>query len=373
MDVPFLDLTRHHAPLRDAILAAWAEIYDSSAFVGGERVEAFEKAFARSHGCEHAVAVANGTVALELALRGLGVGPGDEVVVPVSTFIATAEAVSNVGAVPRFVDCTEGGSIDIEQAIEAMGEPAVRAVIPVHLYGHPADLDPICEAARDHGVAVVEDAAQAHLARYRGRPVGGLGDAAAFSFYPGKNLGAPGEGGAITTDDAVLAGRLRMLRDHGQSEKYRSEMVGTNARMMELVAAALAIKLPNLARSTDRRRNVAARFGDMLGGSDAIDLPAAMPWADPVYHLYVVEVDRRDEVSRLLAARGIATGLHYPVPLHLQPAYRELGYDAGGFPVAERRAGRLLSLPMFPELTDPEIEAVAKGLLESVDEALAHA
>jgi dTDP-4-amino-4,6-dideoxygalactose transaminase len=371
MDVPFLDLTRHHAPLRDEVLAAWAEIYDSSAFVGGERVAAFEEAFAGAHDVRHVIAVGNGTEALELILRGLGIGTGDGVVVPVSTFIATAEAVSNVGASPVFVDCTSGGSIDVDQAVAAMERPSVRAVLPVHLYGQPADLDPLIGAAERSGIAVVEDAAQAHLATYKDRKVGGLGVAAGFSFYPGKNLGAPGEGGAITTNDDALAERLRMMRDHGQSAKYRSEIVGTNARMMELVAAVLRVKLPCLAGYTQLRRRVAAAYGELLGGDERIDLPVATPWADPVYHLYVVEVDRRDEVRRLLASRGVATGLHYPVPLHLQPAYRDAGHRPGDFPVAERRARRLLSLPMFPELTDAEMEAVAKGLRDSVDEAYA--
>jgi dTDP-3-amino-3,4,6-trideoxy-alpha-D-glucose transaminase len=287
VDVPFLDLNRHHAPLRDDVLAAWAEIYDTSAFVSGARVEAFERSFAEAHDTAYAVAVANGTVALELTMRAMGIGPGARVVVPVNTFIATAEAVSNVGAQPVFVDCDETGTIDVEQAVAAC-ESVVDAVIPVHLYGHPANLDPIIRAADRHGVAVIEDAAQSHLARYQGRPVGGLGAAAAFSFYPGKNLGAPGEGGAVTTNAPMLADRLRALRDHGQTEKYRSDVVGGNARMMELVAAMLDIKLTRLSAATEGRRRVAARYRDLLGGHPAIDLPTAAPWATAVYHLYVI-------------------------------------------------------------------------------------
>ncbi len=369
MDVPFLDLNRHNAPIRDEVLAAWADIYDASAFVSGSRVASFESSFAAAHDTEHAVAVSDGTAALELTMRALDIGPGDEVVVPASTFIATAEAVSNVGARPVIVDCDESGNIDVDQAVAAMAEPNVAAMVPVHLYGHPADLDPILEAAAGLGVAVVEDAAQAHLATYRGRPVGGFGVAAGFSFYPGKNLGAPGEGGAITTNDAELADKLRALRNHGESEKYVSDLVGSNARMMELVAAMLEVKLARLAEATERRRRVAARYRELLGGLPAIDLPVEADWATAVYHLYVIQVDDRDRVAELLSERGIGTGLHYPVPLHLQPAYADLGHQLGDFPVSERRADRLLSLPMFPELTDEEIEAVAKGLVDALGEA----
>ena len=370
MNVPFLDLHEHHRPIRDQVLAAWAQIFDTGQFVGGSRVEGFERAFAVAHHVDHAVAVSSGTTALELTLRALDLSPGAGVVVPVNTFIATAEAVSNAGARPVFVDCDPTGTIDVDQAIEAMDSDEVEAVIPVHLYGHPADLDPITEAAAARDVAVVEDSAQAHLAEYRGRRVGGLGVAAGFSFYPGKNLGAPGEGGAITTNDAALADRFRALRDHGQAEKYHSAVVGTNARMMELVAAMLDIKLAALADATEGRRRVAARYQELLGGNPAIDLPAEVAWASPVYHLYVAHLDNRDHVRRLLAARGVATGLHYPVPLHLQPAYRRLGHRPGDFPVAEGKAARLISLPMFPELSDEQIEFVAKSLIDAVDEAV---
>ncbi|MCH7846698.1 MAG: DegT/DnrJ/EryC1/StrS family aminotransferase [Acidobacteria bacterium] len=365
LDVPFLDLSRHHAPIREEVLAAWADIYDSSGFVSGRHVASFESAFAAAHGASSAVAVSTGTAALELALRAVGVGPGDKAVVPVNTFIATAEAVSNVGAQPVFVDCDDTGTIDVDQAVAALSAPGVAAIVPVHLYGHPADLDPIIAAAAAHGVAVIEDAAQAHLARYRGDSVGGLGIAAGFSFYAGKNLGAPGEGGAVTTNDPALADRIRALRDHGQAERYRSEVVGGNARMMELVAAMLDIKLARLHAATEERRRVAARYQELLGGHAAIELPIEAPWATPVYHLYVIHVDQRDRVRELLAARGVSTRLHYPMPLHLQPAYRHLGYVPGTFPVAERKAARLVSLPMFPELNDDEIELVAKSLLDA--------
>lgn len=371
--IPFLDLKRHHESIREEVLEVWTAIFDTNAFVSGPRVASFEEAFAAAHGAEHAVAVSSGTAALEIALRALEVGNGDGVAVPASTFIATAEAVSNVGARPVFVDCDPSGNIDTDQAVAALADPNVRAILPVHLYGHPADLDPILDAADARGIPVLEDAAQAHLARYRDRPVGGLGTAAAFSFYPGKNLGAPGEGGAITTNGEDLAAAMRSLRDHGQAQKYTSNVVGTNARMMELVAAMLEIKLRTLDETTEGRRRVAARYGELLGDNPLIDLPQEAPWARAVYHLYVVEVDDRDRVQAMLSERNVASGLHYPVPLHLQPAYDHLGYNLGDFPVAERRAARLLSLPMFPELTDNEVDAVAAALIAIVEEINADA
>ena len=256
----------------------------------------------------------------------------------------------------------------LELVLEAMARPGVTAALPVHLYGHPADLDPILAAADRHGVIVIEDAAQAHLATYKGTPVGGFGVAAGFSFYAGKNLGAPGEGGAVTTSDPALADRLRSLRDHGQTEKYLSDIVGGNARMMELVAAMLDIKMATLAEATEARRRVATRYAEFLGGHPAIGLPQEAPWAKAVYNLYVIEVDERDRIRDLLTTRGVGTGLHYPVPLHLQPAYQDLGYGQGDFPVAERHAERLLSLPMFGEMTDIEIESVAERLVDVIAE-----
>lgn len=367
MTVPFLDLRRHHEPIEAEVLDRWARILETGAFVSGSYVAAFERGFADLHETDHAVAVANGTVALEVIWRALGVGPGDRVVVPASTFIATAEAISNVGATPLFVDCEAGtGNIDVDRAIAAMDETGVVGVVPVHLYGQPADMDPIISAAADRGLHVVEDAAQAHAARYKGRPVGGLGDAAGFSFYPGKNLGAPGEGGAVTTNDERLADRIRLIANHGEGRKYRSEVVGTNARMMELVAAMLDVKLPRLADASEGRRRVAARYRELLAGVDGVTLPIEHDWAVPVYHLFVVEVDDRRQVMAHLAERGVASGLHYPVPLHLQPAYFSLGYERDDFPVAEARADRILSLPMFPEMTDAEIATVASALTEAV-------
>lgn len=365
--VPFLDLRAQHQPLRDEILAAWEQILDETRFVSGAEVAALEDAFGAAHDVDHCVAVSNGTEALVLSLRALGVGHGDEIVVPANTFIATAEAVSLVGATPRLVDCDPvTKNLDTEAAIAAIEQPAVRGVIGVHLYGQPADFDALTAAATASGRWAMEDAAQAHGARYHDRPVGGLGRIAGFSFYPGKNLGAPGEGGAITTNDAELARTVRLLRDHGQSEKYYSEIVGTNGRMSELVAAVLNIKLRHLADWSTSRRAAAAMYRERLGDLVEVELPAEPDWAESVYHLYVVHVRERDRIRELLDEAGVSTGLHYPVPIHLQPAYAGLGQGPGSFPNAERSAATLLSLPMYPELTESQIDRVCEALRGAV-------
>ncbi len=370
MNVPFLDLGAHHQPLREQIFAAWSEIYDATRFVGSREVRAFEEAFAAAHDVGHCVAVSTGTDSLHLALRALGVGPGDQVVVPANTFIATAEAVSHTGATPRFVDCDPATkNIDVEAAAVALADPAVKGVIGVHLYGQPCDVDPLRKASEARGKFVMEDAAQAHLARYKGRPVGGLGDVAGFSFYPGKNLGAPGEGGAILTDDPDIAAVLSELRDHGQSRKYHSARIGFNSRMHEMVGAALNIKLPHLEAWTAARRAVADRYRELLAEADDVELPVDAEWAHSVYHLFVVHVPNRDRVMELMQESGIGVGLHYPVPIHLQAAYAWMGHRPGDFPVAERSAQTLLSLPMFAELTDDQIRYVADTLKAAVAEA----
>jgi len=371
--VPFLDLAAQLRPLKDEILSEWAEIYESAAFVSGPRVAAFEQSFAEAHDVEHAIAVSNGTAALELALRVLDIGPGDRVIVPANTFIATAEAVSNVGATPLLVDCDPGTrTIAVEHTLRQLDAAGVRAVIPVHLYGQPADMDPIVEAARARGVWVIEDAAQAHLARYRGRPVGGLGDIAAFSFYPGKNLGAPGEGGAVTTRNSDYADRLRMLRDHGQDHKYNSQIIGTNARMSEITAATLTVKLRYLSEWTDARRTVASSYREALEALPGVTVFPEPDWAWSVYHLFVIEVEARDHLVRELTAAGIGTGLHYPTPIHLQPAYSSLNLGPGSFPATEDSARRLLSLPMFPEMTKAQVTRVADLIRSTVEATLGH-
>jgi dTDP-4-amino-4,6-dideoxygalactose transaminase len=368
--VPLLDLAQQHAPLHDEILGAWSRILRAGAFVSGHEVAAFEHEFAAVCEARHCVAVSNGTDALLLALRALGTRPGDRVIVPANTFVATVEAVSLVGAVPVLVDCDpRTRTISIEAVERELRTGGAAGIMAVHLYGHPVDVNPLTDVAAQHGAWIVEDAAQAHIARYRGTPVGALGQIGCFSFYPSKNLGAPGEGGAITTDDAELAEAVRMLRHHGQRRPNHHELVGWNARMPELVAAALRIKLARLDGATAERRRVAARYADALGDAARIRLPYTAKWAEPVWHLYVVEIANRDAVRRRLQDLGVATGVHYPTPVHLQPAYTQLGSGIGSFPEAERSAASVLSLPMYPELTDAEVDRVAEALLMSTQEA----
>lgn len=368
MNVPFLDLGAQHQPIREEILAGWAEVLDATRFVGSIHVAAFEQEFAKAHEAKHCVAVSSGTDALYIALRALDVGPGDRVVLPTNTFIATAEAVSMTGASPLLVDCDPvTRNIDVEQATVAMRQPGVCGVIGVHLYGQPADMDPLLAAVSDDQW-VMEDAAQAHLAEYKGRKVGTLSNASAFSFYPGKNLGGPGEAGAIVTNDDELARASRVLRDHGQTQKYHSETVGLNGRMSELVGSTLGIKLPLLAGWTAQRRRVADRYRALLSKEPLITLPTEPEWARSVYHLFVVHVPSRDQVLQKLTEAGIGAGLHYPTPIHLQQAYAFLGHGPGDFPIAEHSADTLLSLPMYAELTDDQLEFVAGTLIAAVAE-----
>jgi dTDP-3-amino-3,4,6-trideoxy-alpha-D-glucose transaminase len=360
--VPLVDLELQHASLHDEILAAWSRIMRAGAFSAGAEVLAFEREFAACCEVENCVAVSSGTDALVLGLRALGVGPGDRVLVPANTFIATAEAVSLVGAEPAIVDCDPlTRTISVPAVAEELSARGGVGVIAVHLYGHPADVAGLNGVAAMHGAWVMEDAAQAHLARARGARVGGLARLACFSFYPSKNLGATGEGGAVTTRDAELAATVRMLRHHGQRESHHHESIGCNARMSEITAAALRIKLRRLEAWTTLRRRVAARYAEGLVETP-VRLPHIEPWAEPVWHLYAIEVARRDEVRSLLADRGIATGIHYPVPIHRQPAYAHLGRRRGAFPAAERSAARVLSLPMFPELDDGRIDRVIEAV-----------
>lgn len=369
MNVPFLDLGAQHQPLREEILAAWAEVLDATRFVGSTQLASFEQAFADAHDAAHCVGVSSGTDALYIALRALDVGHGDRVVVPTNTFIATAEAVSMTGAVPLLVDCDPSTrNIDVDQAAQALTAPNVVGVIGVHLYGQPADMDALVSAT-SADQWVMEDAAQSHLARYKDRMVGTLGDVSAFSFYPGKNLGAPGEAGAILTNDDRLALSMRALRDHGQVEKYRSDTVGLNGRMSELLGSTLGVKLPYLHGWTEQRRQVANRYRELLAGHETIILPVDAEWAYSVYHLFVVHVPKRDRVLDLMQLAGIGVGMHYPLPIHLQTAYASLGHRPGDFPVAEASAQSLLSLPMYAELTDDQIKYVADQLVAAVDRA----
>ncbi len=366
MSVPFVDLQAQYRSIKHEVDEAIARVVESAAFILGREVEAFEAAFADYLGARFCVGVSSGTAAIQLAVTACGIGAGDEVIVPANTFFATAEAVSTAGATPVFVDADPiSYTIDVN-GIEAAITERTRAIIPVHLYGQPADLDSIFEIAARHKLSVIEDAAQAHGTLYKGRRVGALGRANCFSFYPGKNLGAYGEGGAVVTNDAEVARRVRLLRDHGSEQKYRHEIVGYNFRLEGIQGAVLNVKLKYLDGWNDLRRAHAARYHELLadakGGGNSLMLPRESPYARHIYHLYVVQLVARDALQKHLSAADIQTGIHYPVPVHLQPAYGSLGHRAGGFPVAERQAARVLSLPMFPELTDEQIVRVAEAV-----------
>jgi len=367
--VPFLDLGSMHAEVRDELDACWRRAVDGSDFIGGAEVTAFESAFAEYCDRSHAVGVANGTDALALALAALGVGPGDEVVVPTNTFVATAEAVCAVGAAPVFVDVEPSTLlVDADLLEEVIGD-RTAAVIVVHLYGQMPDMASIEAVCAHHGLHLVEDAAQAHGATWRQRPAGSFGAAAAFSFYPGKNLGALGDGGAVVTDDESLAASIRSLANHGRSvdggEDHRA--VGGNSRLDAVQAAALSVKLRRLEEWNQRRRQVHDWYTDTLPDQvEQLDVPAE---STAVHHLEVVQVDGRDRVRAELGARGIATGIHYPVPCHRLPAYRRFVRPGQSFPVAEVTGDRLLSLPMFPHLDRVQVETVAGALADVLDHA----
>jgi dTDP-4-amino-4,6-dideoxygalactose transaminase len=364
--VPLIDLASHHAPLREEFDRAIAEVIDLGAFAGGPFVERFEKAFATYCGCDHAVGVGSGTEALWLSLLACGVGPGDEVITVPNTFMATAEAITYCGARPVFADVDEETYTMEPAGLEAALSSRTKAIIPVHLFGQPADMDPILEFARAHNLFVIEDAAQAHGARYKGGRVGGFGQLGCFSFYPGKNLGAFGEAGAVVTNDENLYDRIRILRDHGQVRKYHHTEVGWNCRMDGLQAAILSIKLKHLDRGNALRRQHAALYDEAFASIDDIKTPTVATYAEHVYHIYAVRVEDREHAAWLLGKKGIEFGIHYPVPIHRQKAYQFLGYDIGSFPVAETAAHQLISLPMFPELTKPQIEMVGYALKEAV-------
>lgn len=364
MKVKFVDLHAMHAPLMDEFRQVFERVLENSSFILGSEVSRFEQAFAQYLGVDHAVAVSNGTVALELALLGMGVGPGDEVITVPNTFIATAEAVSAVGARPVFVDVDPVSYNMDPTLVERAITPRTRVILPVHLYGQTADMEPLLEIAARHGLKVLEDACQAHGAEYKGKKAGSMGAAGCFSFYPGKNLGALGEGGAVVTSDPELAAKMKLLRDHGSQRKYEHSVPGYNYRLEGLQGGFLAVKLPHLDSWNDRRRIVAEHYDTLLAGNGTIT-PVQMPYAHHVYHLYVIQADDREQLRKDLNAAGVETGLHYPGPLHLQEAYKSLGYKQGDFPVCERLAGRILSLPMFPDITREQVEFVVSVIKES--------
>ncbi|MFN2427480.1 MAG: DegT/DnrJ/EryC1/StrS family aminotransferase [Candidatus Binatia bacterium] len=360
--VPFVDLALQYRELEAEIRPVLDDAFARADYILGAGVTRFEEEFAAYVGVKHAVGVGNGLDALRLALVALGIGPGDDVIVPANTFIATAFAVSAVGATPLLVDCCEDTHQIDPELIEAALTARTKAIIPVHLYGHPADMTRILAIARRHGLAVIEDAAQAHGARLGGRACGSFGDAGCFSFYPAKNLGAYGDGGIVVTEDAALAERLGQLRNYGQHAKNEHDMIGVNSRLDTVQAAVLSVKLRHLDSWNARRASHAARYAALLGDAGLV-LPATCPEASHVFHLYVVRSERRDELRAHLEREGIQAGIHYPVPVHLQGAYAGLGHRAGAFPVAERLAAQVLSLPMFPELTEGQIERVCGAIL----------
>jgi len=390
--VPFLDLVTPHRELKNELTAVFEQVLETGGFVGGPLVAGFEQDFSQFCGTRHCVGVASGTDAVRFALMAAGVEPGDIVVTVPNTFIATAEAITQAGATPDFVDVDEhtynmdpeqlGMYLQVRCGVDGttgrvynkrLGRP-VTAVVPVHLYGQPADMDPILDLAERFGLRVVEDACQAHGAEYFSRKesawkqAGSMGKAAAFSFYPGKNLGACGEGGAVTTNDDEIARKVRMLRDHGQAQKYYHELEGYNGRLDAIQAGILRIKLGHLTAWNEERRECARRYGELLGSTQpVIKLPCEPSWARAVYHLYVVRVQNRDGLQKHLAEAGIGTGIHYPVPLHLQKAYANLGYRKGDFPVCEGAAADILSLPMFPGLEYEQQIRVAQQTRDFVD------
>lgn len=359
MKIPFLDLQAQYRAIQPEIDAAMRRVLDTSHYVGGPAVERFEKGFAAFVGTEHCIGLNSGTAALALLLQASNIGPGDEVITVANSFFASAEAISEIGATPVLVDCNEHDALlDVSKLKDAI-TPKTKAIIPVHLYGQPADMDPILALATTYGLKVFEDACQAHGATYKGRPAGGMGDGAAFSFYPGKNLGAYGDAGAVTTNDAALAKNIRMLREHGSSVKYTHELIGWNERMDALQGAVLTAKLPHLIHWNEKRRSLAALYRTRLPS-----------WALPftvhedrlsAMHLFVIRVPNRTHIQQVLGEQGIQTLIHYPIPIHLQPAY-ESQWKQGQFPVAEKLATEILSLPMYAELTEEAAEAVCDAM-----------
>jgi dTDP-4-amino-4,6-dideoxygalactose transaminase len=365
MNVPFVDLKALHRPIEGELSEAIARVLRNVSFVQGPEVKAFEEAFARYLGVEHCVAVNSGTAALHLTLLALGIGPGDEVITVSHTFIATSEAISAVGARPVFVDVDPVSYTMDPTLVEAAITDRTKAILPVHLYGNLADMDSLMAIARRHNLMVVEDACQAHGALYKGRMAGTIGVAGCYSFYPGKNLGACGEGGAMVTNDEALAKKIRMWREHGSVKKYEHQFPGFNFRMEGIQGAVLATKLKYLDGWNDHRRAVAKRYQARLAGQSVV-LPVEAADSRHIYHLYVVQAEDRESLRDHLSQRGIETGLHYPIPLHLQEAYASLGYQKGDFPVTEQVTERIVSLPMYPGMSMEAADYVSDAILEWV-------
>jgi len=364
MNVPFLDLKVQYKQIEHEVVPMITAAMTNGAFIGGEQVTGFEKEFGEFCNCSYCVGVNSGTDAIRFALMASGVGNGDEVITVPNTFIATTEVISQVGAKPVFVDIyPDTCNIDVSK-IENKISKNTKAIIPVHLYGQPADMDSILKIAQEKNIVVIEDACQAHGASYKNRKAGSMGTVGCFSFYPGKNLGAFGEGGAIVTQDEAIAQKIRMIRDHGQRKKYFHDIEGYNGRLDAIQAGVLRIKLKRLGDWNNSRRENAKYYSELLSKIPSVTLLREVEYATSVYHLYVILVDDRDGLQKFLDSKGIATGMHYPLPLHLQKAYSYLGYKKGDFPVTEHVAERLLSLPMFPELTREQIEYVVNSIKE---------
>jgi dTDP-4-amino-4,6-dideoxygalactose transaminase len=359
--IPLVDLSSQYHQIRVDIDRAIKGVLDSCGFILGPEVADFEREFAAFCDAKYAVGVGNGTDALILALKALGVGPGDEVITVPNTFVATVEAIAHVGAKPVFVDIEPNGYNLDPNRLEAALTQKTRAVIPVHLYGQPADMDPIMEVADRHGLRVLEDAAQAHGAEYKGRRAGSMGDAAGFSFYPGKNLGAYGDGGAVVTNSDGVYETLLQLRNHGSEQHYFHEVIGYNSRLDSMQAAILRVKLAHLDEWNYQRRAHAALYSDLLAGVPGVKTPSLIAGTDSVFHLYVIQLleASREDLKVYMAENGISTGVHYPIPVHLVPAFRFLGYREGDFPLVEQAMKRIISLPMYPELSQAQIEFIA--------------
>ncbi len=362
MNVPFLDLKAQYKTIKDEVLAAMNEVIENTAFAGGPYVAKFEQEFAKFCDTKHAIGVGNGTDALWMALIALGVGAGDEVITTPNTFIATAEAISLSGATPVFVDIDEKTHNMNPALIEAVITKKTKAIIPVHLFGQPADMDPIMAIAKKHGLSVIEDACQAHGAEYKGKKAGSIGVIGCFSFYPGKNLGAYGEGGGIVTNDDALAAKMRMFRDHGQAKKYYHGIIGWNARLDGIQGAVLNVKLKYLNNWNDARRKHGKDYTAGLSSVKDVIVPLEADYARHVYHIYAIRVKDRDKLMAYLGEKGVSCGIHYPVPLHLQEAYSFLQKGEGSFPIAEKCASQYLSLPMFAELTDEQVSYVVEQI-----------
>ncbi len=363
--VPYLDLKAQYRSIKGEIDAAIGKVLDSCQFVLGPEVSEFEKDFAAYCGTSECIALNSGTSALHLALIAARIGTGDEVITTPFTFVASVAAILYAGARPVLVDIDPRSFALDPSKIDAAITPRTKALLPVHLYGQPADMDPIMEIARRHNLVVIEDAAQAHGARYKGRPVGSIGHMACFSFYPGKNLGAYGEGGAVTTDNSEYARSVRMLRDWGQDRKYHHVLRGYNYRMEGFQGAVLGVKLRHLEKWTEERRNLVLRYNQLLSDCE-LELPAEMSGVRHVYHVYTVRSKERDRLQKALADEGVQSGVHYPVPVHLQPAYADLGYGPGAFPEAEAAARQVLSLPLYPELSLQDLSQVADAVKKVV-------